>query len=71
MHAALAYDALTGRERWKERTRSGLYDYVMIGEKLQRLRALREQRDHRGLLFEIEEGVHGNIGGMGKPILYS
>lgn len=70
-HAALAYDALTGRERWKERTRSGLYDYAMIGEKLQRLRALRDLGDHRGLLFEIEEGVHGNIGGMGKPMLYS
>jgi len=69
--AAQAFDAVTGRERWKQRRRSGLYDHAMIGEKLDRLRGLLQQGDSRGLMFEIEEGVHGNLGGMGKPILHN
>lgn len=69
--AAREFDRITGRERWKERRRSGLYDYAMIGEKLNRLRTLLAAGDSRGLVFEIEEGVHGNLGGMGKPILHA
>ncbi|MGQ0699244.1 MAG: DUF3336 domain-containing protein [Panacagrimonas sp.] len=67
---AMAFDTLTGRARWRERRRSGLYDYAMIGDRLEKLRSLRANGDDWGLLFEIEEGVHGNLGGMGKPILY-
>jgi TAG lipase/steryl ester hydrolase/phospholipase A2/LPA acyltransferase len=69
--AAQAFDAVTGRERWKQRQRSGLYDHAMIAEKLDRLLTLLRQGDSRGLMFEIEEGVHGNLGGMGKPILHN
>jgi TAG lipase/steryl ester hydrolase/phospholipase A2/LPA acyltransferase len=43
----------------------------MIGEKLDRLRALLQQGDSRGLMFEIEEGVHGNLGGMGRATLHN
>lgn len=69
--AAQDFDAVTGRERWKRRRRSGLYDYATIDEKLDRLHALLQQGDSRGLMFEIEEGVHGNLGGMGKPMLHN
>lgn len=69
--AAQQYDQVTGRSRWKARERSGLYDYRLIGEKLQRLQRLLDAGDDRGLVFEIEEGIHGNLGGMGKPILYT
>lgn len=68
--AARRYDLLTGRERWKARARTTLYDYAMIGEKLERLRELIARRDVRGLMFEIEEGIHGNLGGIGKAALY-
>lgn len=68
---AREFDRLTGRERWKERARSSLYDHAMIGEKLDRLRSLLEAGDTRGLMYEIEEGVHGNLGGMGKPTLHN
>lgn len=68
--AAQAFDDASGRSRWKERRRTSLYDYTMIGERLQQLRELRAAGDARGLMFLIEEGVHGNLGGMGKPILY-
>lgn len=68
--AAREYDVLTGRERWKQHPRSALYDHGLIGEKLERLQAALAADDHRALMFEIEEGVHGNLGGMGKAALY-
>lgn len=68
--AASDYDLLSGGARWKERRRSTLYDFELIESKLERLRALRRQGDAAGLLFEIEEGIHGNLGGMGKPQLH-
>jgi hypothetical protein len=46
------------------------YDYVAIRVRLDRLRALRARQDHRGLLFNLNEGIHGNIGGMGRASLY-
>lgn len=69
--AARIFDSVTGRERWKQRRRSSLYDYALIGEKLDRLRELLREGDSRGLMFEIEEGVHGNLGGMGRAILHN
>lgn len=69
--AARKHDHLSGREKWKDRLATGLYDYALIAAKLERLRALRAAGDHRGLVYEIEEGVHGNIGGMGKAALHN
>lgn len=68
---AHALDQLSGRAKWRLRERSRLYDHAMIRSRLDRLRALRAAGDSRGLVFAIEEGVHGNLGGMGKPVLYS
>lgn len=64
-------DEATSRKAWKEREHSTLYDYPMIRERLSQLRACREREDDQGLVFAIEEGVHGNLGGMGKPMLYN
>lgn len=64
-------DEISGRARWRVRERSSLYDYRMIRAKLDQLIALRAAGDSRGLVFAIEEGVHGNLGGMGKPVLHS
>ncbi|MEN8664395.1 MAG: DUF3336 domain-containing protein [Polycyclovorans sp.] len=69
--AAKALDRLSGRERWRQRDISALYDYANLRERVDHLRALRAKGDNQGLVFAIEEGVHGNLGGMGKPILYS
>ncbi len=68
---AQALDELSGRARWRVRERSNLYDHAMIRAKLDQLVELRANGDSRGLVFAIEEGVHGNLGGMGKPVLYS
>lgn len=64
-------DTISGRARWRVRERSSLYDYAMIRARLDQLVALRAAGDSRGLVFAIEEGVHGNLGGMGKPVLHA
>ncbi len=68
--AAQAYDAHTGVDRWKIMDQSRRYDYVSIRVRLDRLRALRARHDNRGLLFNLNEGIHGNMGGMGRSSLY-
>jgi len=68
--AAQAYDAHTGLDRWKMMDQSRRYDYVSIRVRLDRLRALRARHDNRGLLFNLNEGIHGNMGGMGRSSLY-
>lgn len=68
--AAQACDAHTGLDRWKSMDQSRRYDYVAIRVRLDRLRALRARQDNRGLLFSLNEGIHGNIGGMGRASLY-
>ena len=69
--AAIALDDLGEGRRWKEQEQSDQYDYETIQRRLTRLRALRRRKDGPGMVFAIEEGVHGNLGGMGKPILYN
>lgn len=64
-------DVLSGRELWKQRVKSNQYDYAMVGRRLDEFRTLRALGDVRGLVFAIEEGVHGNLGGMGKPSLFN
>jgi TAG lipase / steryl ester hydrolase / phospholipase A2 / LPA acyltransferase len=69
--AAKALDRLSGREVWKQRDISALYDYATLRERVDHIREVRAKGDNHGLVFAIEEGVHGNLGGMGKPILYN
>ena len=68
--AALYHDAKTGLNRWKLLDQSRRYDYVSIRVRLDALRALRARHDNRGLLFSLNEGIHGNLGGMGRSTLY-
>lgn len=68
--AALSYDEKAGHARWKRRDQSRSYDYVSIRHRLDRLRTLRARHDHHGLLYALNEGIHGNMGGMGKSALY-
>ena len=68
--AALNHDAKTGLNRWKLLDQSRRYDYVSIRVRLDALRSLRARHDNRGLLFSLNEGIHGNMGGMGRSTLY-
>ncbi len=67
---AQQHDALSGQQRWREVDQTRQYDYSQIRLRLDRLRSLRSRHDHQGLLFSLNEGIHGNMGGMGRSSLY-
>ena len=64
------HDKLTGSDDWRREDASRLYDHENIRLRLQQLRRLRRKRDDEGLLFVLNEGIHGNMEGMGKAQLY-
>jgi NTE family protein len=68
--AAQRYDSKYKLDRWKNIDQSRRYDYVSIRTRLDRLRAYRARHDDHGLLFALNEGIHGNMGGMGGVELY-
>ncbi len=68
--AAKAHDIATGKAAWRKKAQSPMYDYRAIQQRLDELRALRKANDHRGLLYTLNQGIHGNIGGMGSSKLY-
>jgi len=68
--AALAYDERNGHQQWKLRAKSRRYDYASIRRRLEALQEMRSTNDNHGLLFTLNEGIHGNLGGMGSSSLY-
>ncbi|TGD71960.1 DUF3336 domain-containing protein [Mangrovimicrobium sediminis] len=68
--AALAHDELSTARRWRQIDQTSQYDYAQIRLRLDRLRSLRSRQDDIGLLFALNEGIHGNMGGMGRSTLY-
>lgn len=69
--AAEACDVMSGAARWRKTEQTRLYDHTQIRQRLDKLRSHRAKHDNAGLLFTLNEGVHGNMGGMGKSTLYS
>lgn len=70
LELAAAHDKKTEADIWRKKTESKSYDYVSIGLRLKRLRLLRKKGDDQGLLFALNEGIHGNMAGMGQAKLY-
>ncbi len=68
--AAVAYDESAGLNRWKSNDESTEFDYTSIRRRLKRLRKLRAKKDYAAILYALNEGVHGNIDGMGRAELY-
>ena len=68
--AAIEHDEISGQKRWREIDQTSQYDYTQIRLRLDRLRSLRARHDYHGLLFTLNEGIHGNMGGMGRSSLY-
>ena len=68
--AAIAYDKHYGLQRWKENELSRRYDYQAIRQRLDLLQTARRKNDNAALLFTLNEGIHGNLGGMGSSSLY-
>jgi len=71
LEVAEEHDSATGAEVWRHNDESKLYDASSISTRLQRLRRLRKKGDDKGLLFALNEGIHGNMAGMGQAKLYN
>lgn len=69
--AAEVFDVMSGGARWRKTEQTRLYDHTQIRQRLDKLRNYRAKHDNSGLLFTLNEGVHGNMGGMGKAPLYA
>jgi TAG lipase/steryl ester hydrolase/phospholipase A2/LPA acyltransferase len=70
LQLAAEHDRETGADLWRKKEESRIYDSSSIKTRLERLRQLREQGDDKRLLFVLNEGIHGNMAGMGKAQLY-
>ncbi|XOV87578.1 MAG: DUF3336 domain-containing protein [Pseudomonadota bacterium] len=68
--AAIAHDERTGVANWKRVDESSRFDYKVIRARLEEVRALREANDPHRILYYLNEGIHGNMGGMGSGKLY-
>jgi NTE family protein len=68
--AAIAHDKESGVSGWQNSDESKHFDYESIRRRLKRLRRLKAKNDYAGVLFALNEGIHGNIDGMGNSALY-
>lgn len=68
--AAAAHDRSTGVDEWKSSDESKHFDHVSIRRRLTRLSKLWKTQDNAGLLYALNEGIHGNMDGMGNDRLH-
>jgi NTE family protein len=68
--AARELDRKSGKAAWRAKERSEHYGYRSIRHRLERLRELRAAGDNEGLLFTLNEGIHGNMDGMANDQLW-
>jgi TAG lipase / steryl ester hydrolase / phospholipase A2 / LPA acyltransferase len=68
--AALAEDERTGAARWRQIDESTRFDYRVIRRRLEEVRKVRASGDPHQILYYLNEGIHGNMGGMGSTKLY-
>ena len=64
-------DRRKGLHRWREDEASDLYDYQIIRRRYDELVEARRSDDPERLFYYFNEGLHGNMGGMGAPQLYN
>ena len=69
--AAEEHDQLTGAREWMGETESENYDWRMLKSRTELLRRLRRKGDISRLVFYLHEELHGNLGNMANPVLYS
>ncbi|MBF7730057.1 DUF3336 domain-containing protein [Pseudomonas sp. N040] len=53
-----------------KKAKAGGYNLRLIRNRLNAVKAARQHHDNRELLFVINEGVHGNLGGIGNADLF-
>ncbi|MEH6593849.1 MAG: DUF3336 domain-containing protein [Halioglobus sp.] len=64
------HDEVSGAARWRKQEQSSLYDNAEIRKRHDHLAKLLTKRNYTDLLFALNEGLHGNLEGIGRPALY-
>lgn len=64
------HDEVSGGSRWRRKEDSFLYDNAEIRKRHDRLAKLLKEKNYSDLLFALNEGLHGNLEGIGNPALY-
>ncbi len=70
LELAKAHDKERGADNWKSEPASPHYDCLAIRERRDLLARLLRERNHHELLFALNEGLHGNLEGIGNRELY-
>ena len=68
--AAKNHDDISGMEDWKGRDNTSLYDSAEVRIRHDNLTNLVQEGNYPELLYALNEGIHGNMGGMGRPVMY-
>ena len=68
--AAQAEDERSGAADWKREDKTRRYDYRVIRRRLEELLEVKGRNDAHELLFYLNEGIHGNMAGMGSSSVY-
>ncbi len=71
LELAQLHDRQSGAVVWQATAETTLYDYREIKARHDKLSASMQAGHAQELLYALNEGVHGNMGGMGRPVLYS
>ncbi|AKH68703.1 putative esterase of the alpha-beta hydrolase superfamily [Spongiibacter sp. IMCC21906] len=64
-------DELSGANKWKASIDSEYFDANQISMRYRRMQDCLDNGDYEELLFTLNEGIHGNMAGMGSAALYS
>nr|MBV6628663.1 DUF3336 domain-containing protein [Oceanococcus sp. HetDA_MAG_MS8] len=67
---AEAWDEASGAAAWRRDDASPDYDYRLVRSRVESLRRLRQRNDARGMVHELRQGLHWNLGNMGNAALY-
>ncbi len=70
LEIALSYDTHRGLDAWRRVDETRQFDYQSVRARLSALSKQRKRHDLKGMLYTLNEGIHGNAGGMGKAGLY-
>lgn len=64
-------DLLSGAREWRAEVRSDDYDYRLVRARVAALRRLRADNNAAGMIHELRQGLHWNLGNMGNAALYA
>lgn len=67
---AAEVDLYSGAREWRDNDESHDYDYRLVRARVAELQRMRAENDADGLMHELRQGLHWNLGNMGNAALY-